>query len=104
MHKIKFAIHFPEWLHEKGLDVEFKEMSKEILAETLRKFYATVRQNNKDGSDTRNPHAKQSLINTRSALNPHIQYPLYNRTWYLMHDAEFRPANKIFSGELTLFN
>ena len=39
----KNALICPEWLYKMGLDGNFEEMSKEILAQTLRKFYATAR-------------------------------------------------------------
>ena len=88
-----------EWLYEMGLDENFEEMGKENLAMTLRKFYATVIQRNKDGSEGKH-YAKQSLINIRSALNHHLQNPSFNRTWDLIHDSEFKPANKVFTGKL----
>ena len=78
-----------EWLFENGLDKKFEEMDKETLAPALRKFYPSVRQKNKDGSDTGKPYTKQSLVNIRSALNRHLQYPPNNKPWDLMHDAEF---------------
>ena len=47
-------------------------MDKENLAELLRKFYAMVRQKNKDGS-----------------VGSHLRYPPYNKPWDIMYDSEF---------------
>ena len=73
-------------------------MSKQVLADTLREFYPSVRQSPENNESEGKPYAKQSLINIRSALNRHIQLPPYNMTWDLMKDLEFLPANKVFKG------
>ena len=69
-------------------------MSKEVLASTLRRFYATVRQKKTNGTEGKQ-YTKQSHVNIRSALNRHLQYPPY-KTWDLIHNNEFKPANKVF--------
>lgn len=87
---IKYLI--PEWLREDGRDENFEEMSKEVLADTLRVFYPSARQVNSQ------PYQKQSLVNIRSAINRHLTLPPYNKTWNIMRDPEFIAANKTFAG------
>ena len=94
--KLKFFIIL-EWLYKKGHDVQFVGMSKEVLAAALQRFYTTVRQKKSDESEGK-CYAKQSLVNIRSALNRHLQDPLFNKTWDLIHDNEFKSANKVFLG------
>ena len=83
----------------KGLDVKFEQMSKQTLADTLREFYPSVRQAPENEYSEGKPYAKQSLINIRSAINRHLQLPPHNRSWDLMRDLEFLPANKVFKGK-----
>lgn len=85
---------YTDWLQEVRRDTNFEEMSKEVLADTLREFYPSARQVNGQ------PYQKQSLVNLRSAINRHLGLPPYNRTWNLMRDQEFAAANKTFSGDL----
>ena len=62
-------------------------MSKEVLVDTLRIFYASARQKPKDTDPPDTPltcYAKQSLINIRSGINRHLSLPPYNKTWDLM--------------------
>lgn len=83
-----------DWLVETGRDKNFKQMDKEVLAETLKLFYPSARQRNGDRC------LKQALINLRSGLNRHLSLPPFNRPWNLMHDKEFHLANKVFAGNL----
>ena len=89
-----------EWLLWKGLDVQFEQMSKEVLADTLRLFYPSARQAPEQGKDEGKPYAKQSLINIRSSINRYLQLPPHNMTWDLMRDKEFLAANRVFKGNL----
>ena len=75
-------------------------MSKEVLTDTLRLFYPSWRQNldEEDETTEAKPYSKQSLINIHSSLNRYLQMPPDNKTLDLMHDPEFIPANKVFSG------
>ena len=76
-------------------------MSKENLAATLRIFYPSARQKpRKDSQEEGEHYQNQSLINIHSVLNCHLQMPSFNRTWDLMRDKEFRPANRAFAGNL----
>ena len=84
----------------KGLDVQFEEMSKETLADTLRQFYPSARQSPGPGEDIGKHYAKQSLINIRSSINRHLQLPPHNKTWDLMKDKEFLAANRVFKGKI----
>ena len=54
---------------ETGHDTEFKHMSKEVLAETLRKFYPAARQKPTNEDDEPKPYAKQPLVNIHSSIN-----------------------------------
>ena len=78
------------------MDTEFEQMSKEVLADTLREFYPSARQVPQDEEEEGKSYAKQSLINIHSAINRHLQLPPYNKTWDLMKDKEFLAANKVF--------
>ena len=91
--------HLTEWLLWKGFDTKFEQMSKEILADTLRQFYPSVRQKPNDGETEGKPYSKQSLVNIRSAINRHLTLPPYNKAWDLMTDKEFLAANKVFKGK-----
>lgn len=71
-------------------------MSKEVLADTLRVFYPSVRQKNGE------VYQKQSLINLRSGLNRYLLLPPLNWPWNLMHDIEFKASNTVFSGNLRI--
>ena len=78
-------------------------MSNEQLADTLRPFYPSARQRPKKGTPPEalsEHYQKQPLINIRSALNRHLQLPPYDRTWDLVKDPIFKPANRVFSGNL----
>ena len=79
------------------MDIAFKQMDKQVFADTLREFYPSARQTTKDGTEGK-PYAKQSLINIRSAINRHLQLPPHNKTWDLMLDKEFIPVNRVFRG------
>lgn len=50
-----------EWLLETRHDVNFEEMSKEVLADTLRTFYPSARQKETNEKDEPKPYAKQSI-------------------------------------------
>lgn len=69
-------------------------MDKEVLADTLKLFYPSARQQNGER------YSKQALINLRSGLNRHLSLPPHNKPWNLMHDKEFHLANKVFAGNL----
>ena len=40
------------------------------------------------------------MINLHAGINRHLQSPPYNRTFDIMNDAEFIPANKVFTGRM----
>ena len=80
------------------MNTNFEEMSKEELADALRKFYPSARQSTKDGEEGK-PYAKQSLINICSGINRHLQLLPFNKTWDLMNDRDFIAANRVFKGK-----
>lgn len=83
-------------MQDTGRDTAFEELSKQNLADTLRVFYSSVRQKNGE------VYQKQSLTNIRSSLNRHLSLPPFNGSWDLMHDAEFKAANRVFTGNIRL--
>ena len=89
-----FFLIISEWLVETG----HRHMSKDVLADTLRLFYPSVRQKGTNDFDEPKPYAKQSLINIQSSVNRNLHLPPYNKNWDLMHDSEFLSANLVFSG------
>ena len=90
-----------EWFFETGRDINFEQMSKEVLADTLRLFYPVARQklNPNNPDENPKPYARQSLINIQSSINRHLQLPPYNITWDIMNDSDFNAANKVFNGQ-----
>ena len=93
-----------EWLLWRGLDTNFEQMSKTVLADTLREFYPSVRQAPENYEHEGEPYAKQSLINIRSAISPHLQLTPHNKSWDLMQDKDFLAANRVFQGSFhTIF-
>lgn len=91
---LKQCFFTTEWLIETGRDITFEQMDKQSLADTLKLFYPSARQQNGER------YSKQALINLRSGLNRHLSLPPYNKAWNLMHDQEFHLANKVFAGNL----
>ena len=45
-------------------------------------------------------YSKSGLVNIRSGLNRHLQYPPHSRSINLMRDLQFHKANKVFKGQL----
>lgn len=90
---LSISLHL-EWLLETGRDTNFTEMDKQVLADTLKIFYPSARQQNSER------YSKQALINLRSGLNWHLTLPPFNKPWNLMHNKEFHLANKVFSENL----
>ena len=73
---------------------EFEELPPEILAETLRQFYAEVR--TRDGAH----YSRSSLVNICAALQRHITAPPFNRTFNKLRDAVFGPVNQAIQGQI----
>ena len=65
-----------------------------MLAETLREFFASVK--NKKGET----YSKCSMINLRAGLNRFLRLPPNNRIINLMHNEVFQNANQVFKGQL----
>ena len=72
----------------------FEHYEDIILAETLREFFASVK--NKKGET----YSKSSMINLRAGLNHFLRLPPNNRIINLMHNEVFQNANQVFKGQL----
>ena len=59
IHKTYKMFLLSDWLAWKGLDIQFEEMSRQTLADTLREFYPLVRQNPENKHSEGKPYAKQ---------------------------------------------
>ena len=85
---------FPDWMRENKIPVEFELLDAEKLADLLRKLYGTVL--SKKGK----PYSKSGMINLHAGINRYLQNPPFNRTFDIMNDAQFLPANKVFNGRM----
>ena len=72
----------------------FEHYEDILLAETLREFFASVK--NKKGES----YSKSSMINLRAGLNRFLRLPPNNRIINLMHNEVFQNANQVFKGQL----
>ena len=86
--------HFSDWLRENKIPVEFELLEADKLADLLRKLYGTVL--SKKGT----PYSKSGMINLRAGINRYLQSPPFNHTIDIMNDAQFLPANKVFTGRM----
>jgi hypothetical protein len=87
----KIFIYFADWLHSQGRPTCFEEQSVAELADTLRQFYASVR--NVGGQ----PYTCSALTGIRAALQRYLTNPPHNREINLVTDEAFRSANKVVS-------
>lgn len=83
---------FSDWLAEKGLPLEFEDLSDQELALILRRFYAEVQQ--KNGKK----YSRSGLKNLRGSIQRHLT--LRNRSINILTDKIFQPANTIFLAQV----
>ena len=83
-----------EWLTWKKKDVNFEHYEDNILAQTLREFFASVR--TKNGKI----YSRSSMINLRAGLNRYLRSPPHNRIINLMQNEVFQNATQVFKGKL----
>ena len=83
---------FQSWCAEKAIEMDLKTVTKSDLNQTLRHFYATV----KNGKGE--PYGLSSYIGLRAALNRHLNDPPISKSWCLLNDSEFATSNNVFSG------
>ena len=76
--------------------MEFEMKSSDQLSNLLRKFYAEAR------TKQEKPYSRTALHSIRAALQRHISSPPFNRIISIISDAEFKPANIVFTGRLKL--
>ena len=81
-------------MRENKIQVEFELLEADKLADLLRKLYGTVL--SKKGT----PYSKSGMINLCVGINRYLQSPLFNRIIDIMNDAQFLPANKVFTGRM----
>ena len=73
------------------MDLNFKNLPVQDLAEELRKMYGTVL------SIKGKEYSRPGLINLQAGLNRHLQDQPHKRSIDLMNDKEFLQANKVFT-------
>ena len=91
---LKVTFLLPDWLKENEMDLNFKVLLIEDLADMLRRFYGTVL------SRKGNEYSKSGLVNLCAGLNHHLQEPPHKRTLDLMNNRDFLQANKVLTGRL----
>ena len=85
---------FSDWLLSRDLPLGFEDMEPMVLADTLRQFYAEIRQ--KNGK----PYSRSGLINVRASLQRHLSSPPYNKTYNITRDNTFIAANHVIQAQV----
>ena len=75
-------------------DPVFEGLDQDALASILRQFYAEVRK--VDGTT----YSRSALTNIRASLQRHLSAPPHNRTFNILRDAAFGPANQVIQGQI----
>ena len=74
-------------------DPVFEGLDQDALAAILRQFYAKVRK--VDGAT----YSRSALTHIRASLQCHLSAPPHNRTFNILRDAAFGPANQVIQGQ-----
>lgn len=80
------------WLNLKNIQVNFQLVKKTELNTVLRQFYGSIRTSKGE------LYSISSYLGLRAGLNRYINEPPVSRSWNLMQDPEFIPANNVFKG------
>ena len=80
------------WLNLKNIQVNFQSISQSKLNTVLRQFYGSIRTTKGE------LYRISSYLGLRAGLNCYINEPPVGRSWNLMQDPEFIPANNVFKG------
>ena len=99
----KFSTHygikkFEEWLDKRSKHVDYKTIKPPELNDTLRKFYAEVRQN-KQGKLL----SPGTLTCLRAAIHRTLVSAPYSRDFNIIKDSAFTTANKMFGTRCKLY-
>ncbi|XP_072014205.1 uncharacterized protein [Amphiura filiformis] len=85
-----------DWCVARSVDPKFELLDPDELCQLLRRFYAEVRRQDNT------PYSASSMRCMRAAIQRHLKSAPYNRTFNIMSDARFNPANKVYTGKLKL--
>ena len=83
-----------DWLLHSFRDPLFEGLDQDALDAILRQFYAEVRK--VDGTT----YSRSALTNIRASLQRHLSAPPHNRTFNILRDAAFEPANQVIQGQI----
>ncbi|XP_053338834.1 uncharacterized protein LOC128510512 isoform X1 [Clarias gariepinus] len=83
---------FQTWLSLKNINLDFKSVEKPELNTVLREFYGSIRTTKGE------LYSISSYVGLRAGLNRYINEPPLSRSWNLIQDPEFTPANNVFKG------
>lgn len=80
------------WLNLKNIQVNFQLVEKTELSTILRQFYGSIRTTKGE------LYSISSYLGLWAGLNRYINELPVSRSWNLMQDPEFIPANNVFKG------
>ena len=75
-------------------DPVFESLGQDALAAILRQFFAEVRK--VDGTE----YSRSALTNIRASMQRHLSAPPQNRTFNILRDLAFGPANQVIQGQI----
>ena len=85
-----------DWCVARSVDANFELLDPDDLCQLLRRFYAEVRRQDNT------PYSASSMRCMRAGIQRHLKSAPYNRTFNIMSDARFNPANKVYTGKLKM--
>lgn len=87
---------YQEWLAVRGMNENFEDDDKTVLAENLKQFYGEV--NTCEGKS----YSKRALIGLRSGINRYLQSSPLDKPFNIISDPAFTLANKVLLGRIKM--
>ena len=81
-----------DWLIAVNESPDFEDMSQDVLATHLERFYCAAR------TKGNTSYSKSAMRNIRSGLQRHLANPPYSKNYNILVDESFRQANLTYSG------